>query len=69
MAEALRRTKKEALEQAKGDVIQLIQEKKCHPILIRYTCGFSPASVCKVGTIGFVNHHHAFSNLCCDAIG
>ncbi|CAL8464379.1 g3914 [Coccomyxa elongata] len=35
MAEAVRRTKKEGLEQAKGDVIQLLQDKKCHPILIR----------------------------------
>ncbi len=36
MAEAVRRTKKEGLEQAKGDLEKLISEKRCHPILIRF---------------------------------
>ena len=35
MAEAVRRTKKEGLEKAKGDLEKLIAEKRCHPILIR----------------------------------
>lgn len=47
MAEAVRRTKKEGLEQAKGDVMQLIKEKKCHPILIRCTWCFGPYSLCE----------------------
>ena len=35
MAEAVRRSKKEALEQAKEDLVKHIHETRCHPILIR----------------------------------
>lgn len=35
MAEAVRRTKKEALEKAKDEVAELIRNSKCNPIMIR----------------------------------
>lgn len=35
MAEAVRRTKKEAVEQAKAELVELINKTHCNPILIR----------------------------------